>query len=328
MPWKSALQRMAGRLALLLASLLPCSTLSLAESTGSVPLKVRPAAVAGSWYPADRGQLGALLDQLLAGAPAAPDAPAAETIRAIISPHAGYRFSGATAAAGYARVVGRQVQRVIVIGPAHREDFAGISIHAVDAYETPLGPVPLDTAAIARLRNSPLTSTVRAAHDREHSIEMQLPFLQRVLEPGWKLLPVLVGRLQGPDYRQVAALLQPLADATTLVVVSSDFIHYGQRFGFQPFPPDARARERIEQLDMGLYARIAARDAEGLIRQRQTYGLTVCGYRAIAILLEMLPPDASTYLADYTTSGKLEGNFRESVSYLSILVTADQPLAR
>ena len=321
MPCLPSLQRMTGRLVLLLACLLPCSsTLSLADSA---PLKVRPAAVSGSWYPADAKWLEALLDELLAAVPAAPDVPAEETIEAIISPHAGYRFSGATAAAGYARLAGRQVQRVIVIGPSHHAAFAGLSIPAVDAYETPLGRIPLDMAAIGRLRNSPLVNTYPAAHAREHGIEMQLPFLQRVLKPGWKLVPVLVGRLDGDDYRRVAALLQPLADATTLVVVSSDFTHYGQRFGFQPFPPDARAQERIERLDMGMYARIAARDAAGLVRQRETSGLTVCGYRAIAVLLEMLPPGTTTYLADYTTSGALHGNHRESVSYLSILIAAD-----
>ena len=72
-----------------------------------------------------------------------------------------------------------------------------------------------------------------------------------------------------------------------------------------------------------MYARIAARDAAGLVRQRETSGLTVCGYRAIAVLLAMLPPGAVTYLADYTTSGALQGNQRESVSYLSILIAAD-----
>jgi AmmeMemoRadiSam system protein B len=329
MPVQSSWRSTAGRLlAVALACLLPCSsTLSLPETADPVPVQVRTAAVAGSWYPADRRQLETLLDRLLSEVPADADGPAANRIRAIISPHAGYRFSGATAAAGYARLAGRQVQRVIVIGPAHHDDFTGLSIPAVAAYETPLGRIPLDTAAIEGLRNSPLVGAIDAAHTREHSIEMQLPFLQHVLEPGWQLVPVLVGRLQGEDYRRVAALLQPLADATTLVVVSSDFTHYGQRFGFQPFPPDAHVQERIAQLDMGMYACIAARDAAGVVHQREVTGQTVCGYRAIAVLLEMLPATATTYLVDYTTSGALGGNYRESVSYLSILIATDRPLA-
>ncbi|MGD8619664.1 MAG: AmmeMemoRadiSam system protein B [Gammaproteobacteria bacterium] len=311
-----------------MACLLPCSsTLSSPDATGTVPEKVRPAAVSGTWYPADREQLEALLDRLLSEVPAAADAPAADRIRAVISPHAGYRYSGATAAAGYARLAGRRVDRVIVIGPAHHTDFDGLSLPAVDAYETPLGRIPLDTRAVEDLRQSPLVKTVAAAHAREHSIEMQLPFLQRVLQPGWQLVPVLVGRLTGEDYRNAAALLKPLADATTLLVVSSDFTHYGRRFGFQPFPPDARVRERLEQLDMRMYARIAARDAAGVVRLREATGQTVCGYRAIAVLLEMLPAGATSYLAEYTTSGTLRGNYRESVSYLSILIAADRPLA-
>jgi len=328
MAGQSSWWRMAGAFVVSLACLLPCgSTLSRPDTAGTVPAQVRTAAVAGTWYPADREQLETLLDRLLGAVPAAADAPPADRIRAIISPHAGYRYSGATAAAGYARLAGRQVDRVIVIGPAHHYDFAGISLPAVDAYETPLGRIPLDTQAIEDLRQSPLVKSVAAAHTREHSIEMQLPFLQQVLQPGWQLVPVLVGRLAGEDYRHAAALLTPLADATTLLVVSSDFTHYGRRFGFQPFPPDARVRERIEQLDMGMYAHIAARDAAGLVRLRETSGQTVCGYRAIAVLLEMLPASATSYLAKYTTSGALAGNYRESVSYLSILIAAVQSLA-
>jgi AmmeMemoRadiSam system protein B len=328
MPVQSSWRGMAGSLVLTLACLLPCiSTQAHSGSAEPTTAGVRPAAVAGSWYPADREQLAALLDRLLRAVPAATEAPAADRIRAIISPHAGYRYSGATAAAGYARLAGRQVERVIVIGPAHRYDFDGLSIPLVDSYETPLGRIPLDMAAIKELRTSPLVNAINAAHADEHSIEMQLPFLQRVLEPGWRLVPILVGHLAEADYRHAAALLKPLADSTTLVVVSSDFIHYGQRFGYQPFPPDARVRKRIAQLDMGMYERIAARDAAGVIHLRETTGQTVCGYRAIAVLLEMLPAGATSYLADYTTSGTLRGNYRESVSYLSILIAADRPLA-
>lgn len=311
-----------GRLAALalLACLLPVTA-------ATQPLQVRPAAVAGSWYPDDPRELGALLDRLLASAPAVTDAPAPEQIRALISPHAGYRYSGPTAAAGYALLQGRRVQRVIVIGPAHHHAFQGLSIPEAGFYETPLGRIAVDTAASERLRSSPLVHAVDAAHEREHSIEMQLPLLQRVLEPGWQLLPVLVGTLRDADYRPAAGLLRALADESTLVVVSSDFTHYGRRFGFLPFPPDAQVRQRLERLDMGLYAHIAAHDAAGLVRARDAGGHTVCGYRAIALLLEMLPADATTWLADYSTSGALGGDYRESVSYLSILVTSERPLA-
>jgi len=328
MPGQSSWGSLAGSLMLTLACLLPCnSALSRSDTASTVPVQARPAAVAGSWYPAGREQLDALLDRLLDTVPAAADTPAPDTIRAVISPHAGYRYSGTTAAAVYAPLAGQRFKRVIIIGPAHHHDFAGLSIPAVAAYETPLGRIPLDTQAIEDLRQNPLVKAVAAAHTREHSIEMQLPLLQRVLEPGWVLVPVLAGSLTDEDYRQAATLLKPLADATTLVVVSSDFTHYGKRFGFQPFPPNARVRERIEQLDMRMYARIAARDAHGVVSLRESTGQTVCGYRAIAILLGMLPADTRMHLADYNTSGALRGDYRESVSYLSILVAADRPLA-
>jgi AmmeMemoRadiSam system protein B/AmmeMemoRadiSam system protein A len=296
---------------LLVAGASPCAD-ELPENV------VKPSAVAGTWYTDDAVELGATLDRLLAQAPAAP-ATQRDTIRALISPHAAYRYSGGVAAAGYRQLAGRAVRRVIVLGPSHFGDFRGLSIVRASHYETPFGKVPLDLEAIASLRRAPLVTSDTDAHRREHGIEIQLPFLQRVLAPGWRLVPVLVGRMGPDDYARAAQLLRPLADAETLIITSSDFTHYGPRFRYLPFPPDAG---RIERLDGGLFNRIVTHDVAGFLRYREETGITVCGWRPLAILLELMPAEASVTRVDYALSGTLNHRNPNSVSYLSAIVSA------
>ncbi len=294
--------------------LLAGSSTAAADSRESV----RPAAVAGTWYPADPGELRSLVDGLLAQAPAAKHhAP----IQALIVPHAGYRYSGPVAAAAFKRVQGQRFARVIVLGPSHRKRFHGLSIDAVVAYATPLGQVPLDSAAVQALRRSPLVTADPSAHTREHSIEMELPLLQRALAPGWKLVPILVGAMSPEDYAKAAALLRPIADERTLIVVSSDFTHYGPRFDYVPFAVDDGIAQRLRDLDMGIYERIAAHDPGGLLAYKRRTGVTACGFDPMMILLNLLAPDTRVERVKYATSGELTGDYHTSVSYLAVAIT-------
>lgn len=153
---------------------------------------MRPAAVAGAFYPGDAAILTRDIDSLLAGARALTpaDVPAP---KAIIAPHAGYMYSGPTAAMAYARLAplkGR-VTRVVLLGPAHRVAFRGMALPTVDAFETPLGPVVLDTDAIREVVEAvPGAGFSDKAHQQEHSLEVHLPFLRSVLGEGFKLIPV------------------------------------------------------------------------------------------------------------------------------------------
>jgi AmmeMemoRadiSam system protein A len=162
---------------------------------------------------------------------------------------------------------------------------------------------------------------------REHSIEIELPLLQRALAPGWRLVPVLVGDLGPEDYQTAADLLRPLADDGTLVVVSSDFTHYGQRFGYLPFPQDQKAPGRIQALDDGAIGRILVKDADGFLAYQAETGVTICGFRPIGILLRMLGPGAQVQRVAYATSGALTGDWGNSVSYVGLVVTDPQPLS-
>jgi hypothetical protein len=285
--------------------------------------RVRPAAVAGSWYPGDPAELGAYLDRTLA-AEAAWSPPEGERVQALIVPHAGYVYSGATAAAGYRALRGRAFDRVVLLGPSHHAGFRGVAIADVDTYATPLGPVALDAPVVARLRESPLVGAGPTGPDREHSLEIQLPFLQRVLAPGWRLVPILVGRLEAEDYGALADAIRPLLDARTLIVVSTDFTHYGARFGYVPFPLAADVAGRLEALDRGALAQIAALDPGGFLDYQERTGITICGFRPVALLLHLLPQDARAHLVRYDTSGAMLGDWHSSVSYLSIALTVPE----
>ncbi|MGY1682912.1 AmmeMemoRadiSam system protein B [Geodermatophilus sp. SYSU D01176] len=184
-------------------------------------MRVRPPAVAGRFYPADPEELRDLVDRLLAAAGGRPrPVPPA----ALVAPHAGYRYSGAVAATAYAPLstaLPDAVRRVVLLGPAHLWPLEGMAVPAVDAFATPLGTVAVDDDARTAAAALPGVVVDDRPHDGEHSLETQLPFLQRVLGPEVAVLPVLVGRTQ-PD--SVAAVLTALDGA--LAVVSTDLSHY------------------------------------------------------------------------------------------------------
>jgi AmmeMemoRadiSam system protein B/AmmeMemoRadiSam system protein A len=294
-----------------------CALMLAAVATAGAVEKVRPAAMAGSWYPGDADQLSAYVDNLLKGGSHTGDKQG--PVRAIISPHAGYEYSGAVAADGYRLVRGQSYKRVLLLGPSHHGRFHGLSIADVTHYETPLGRIPLDMNAVEQLRTSGLVTANTAADREEHSLEMQLPFLQRALKPGWQLVPILVGQLAPEDYATAAELLRPLLDDDTLVVVSSDFTHYGPRYHYQPFPLDNDTAARLKALDDGSLNTILHRNAQGFLDYQARTGDTICGYQPIALLLKLLPADSKGELVSYDTSGKLTGDYENSVSYMSIV---------
>ncbi len=203
---------------------------------------IRPPAVAGMFYPAVADELGADIDRMLGDAGRARG-PAP---KAIIVPHAGYSYSGPIAAVAYALLAplkGR-IQRVVLLGPAHRVPFRGFALPSVRAFRTPLGDIPIDRPGVDRLRGLPQVKVLDEAHAGEHSLEVHLPFLQRTLGT-FALLPVVVGMAGGDD---VAKLLDAVwGGPETLIVISSDLSHY---YAY----PDARARDTrtataIERLD-------------------------------------------------------------------------------
>ncbi|HVN44595.1 MAG TPA: AmmeMemoRadiSam system protein B [Steroidobacteraceae bacterium] len=184
---------------------------------------VRPAAVAGLFYPQSPAALAAQLRSWLTSA--TPDRATAGRTKAVIVPHAGYVYSGAIAATAYRRLgeAHADIERVVLLAPAHRVAVAGLALPSVDAFETPLGAVELDRPALAAaLTLGPVTEN-DDAHALEHSLEVQLPFLQSLL-PRFRLVPFAVGDASPAEVAQVLELLW--GGPETLIVVSSDLSHY------------------------------------------------------------------------------------------------------
>lgn len=183
---------------------------------------IRPAAVAGLFYPADAALLAGQVQTLL------ENVHTTEEIRvpkALIVPHAGYSYSGAIAASAYARLRSQRgkVRRVVLLGPVHRVPVRGLALPSVQAFASPMGEVPLDTAALAALDDLPQVVVDDRCHAQEHSLEVHLPFLQSALGE-FQLVPLAVGDASAA---QVAEVLERLwGGDETLVAVSSDLSHY------------------------------------------------------------------------------------------------------
>lgn len=278
----------------------------------SVSKRVLKSQFAGAWYDSDPVSLSKRIDSDLRTA----DVPPSDKVYALILPHAGYDFSGNVAAQGVSIVRERRFKRVIILAPSHRLPLSQrIAMPDADAVETPLGLLRIDCDTLQKLEQSPLFDYLPEAFDGEHSIEIQLPVLQRVLGD-FLLIPLVVGRFDASGASAVARDLQAVADQDTLVVVSSDFTHYGSAFGFHPFGEPVA--ENIRRLDDGAFAEIAQRDSGGLLDYCRRTGATICGRDPIAILLAMLPEDAQARRIAYTTSGHLTGDFSHCVSYMAV----------
>ncbi len=256
--------------------------------------QVREAAVAGLFYPADAGELSETVRSLLSSGQPAGSAP-----RALIVPHAGYVYSGPVAATAYARLIpfAERYHRVVLLGPCHRVPLSGLALSSADAFRTPLGDVPLDQALISSL-DFPWLNTSTEAHWQEHSLEVQLPFLQTVLDE-FSLVPLVVGDTAPETVAEVIDALW--TDTDTLFVVSSDLSHY------LPYA-DARRRDQatcgaIERLDAGC---IGHADA--------------CGATAVAgLLIAAARRNLVVRTLDLRNSGDTAGNRGQVVGYGSWL---------
>lgn len=276
---------------------------------------IREPILAGTWYPGDpkllRQAVASYLPDSLADRLAGGPSPLA-----LIVPHAGYRFSGATAGKGYATVRGRGFDRVILLGPSHHVAFDGAALPVEDSWATPLGRVALDEAAIATLAGEKGFARLSAAHAPEHCLEIQIPFLQVALKPGLRLVPILIGRLDAAGCREIAKGIEPLLGPATLLVVSSDFTHYGPDYDYVPFRENVA--ERLEDLDRDAAAAIQTLSPDNFeVFCSRTHD-TICGREPIRVLLSLLQGrDARVDRLGYVRSGDLMGDFTNSVSYFA-----------
>ena len=274
---------------------------------------MRRAAVAGMFYDSNPGRLTEEIKKYLKNAH--PENVEGEII-SLISPHAGYVYSGQAAAFGYKLLDKNKIKRAVILAPTHQVAFRGVSIPDVTSYETPLGLVKLDREACDMLGKETLFTSIPEVHSREHSLEVQLPFLQVCLGDDFTLVPMIVGQLHNRDYQVIARSLTKVVKRGDVVIVSSDFTHQGPRFGYVPYRTDIK--ENIKKLDMGAVDFIIKKDSRKFIDYVKDTGATICGRCPIGILLELLPTDAKGTLLTYYTSGDITGDERNTISYLSL----------
>ena len=286
---------------------------------------VRRAQVAGSWYPGSKDGLAAHVDELLAQV---KPPKLAGKVMALISPHAGYRFSGKAAATGYALLRGQDVRRVVVLAVPHHFPLRGASIPDVTHFETPLGLIPLDGAAVARLRRTGVVNAADRAETEEHSLEMQLPLLQRVL-PSFTLVPILVGQMRDAEAAELASALAEIVDQHTVVVASSDFTHRGDNYGYEVPAGKGTIQERLATVDDASVAEILKLSRKGLLAHAEKTGTTICGLAPIGVLLDLLArfPGGRGQVVSRYTSGDVTKDWSSTVTYVDVAFTGNWPKA-
>ena len=275
--------------------------------------RVRQASGMGMWYPADSIALLETVDAFIAASPPKSQ----EKPVALIVPHAGYEYSGPVAGATYASLVGHSYNRVVVLGLSHSAQLRGSSVPEVDAYETPLGRIPVNAEARDALLDCSAVNTQPDAHLNEHSVDNQLPMLQRALAD-FEIVEVLVGELTEDERSTLAQAIRALMDGETLVVVSTDFTHFGPDYGYVPFEDDVAGR--LQSLHVNAVREILEVDVPGWDEFLRNTQATICGRNSVALLLETLQPfdDIQGRSIAYALSGDITGDFANSVTYSGI----------
>ena len=276
----------------------------------------------GSWYPGDPIQLRELLDQLFESSQRRTGRYLAPKPRAFVVPHAGLAYSGAVAAAAYRHLQAGQPETILLLGFPHHGSAPGIWIPDVDAIRTPLGEVAVDRQAVQALLETPHFKRLQESVLCDHSVEIQLPFLQTAV-PRARIVPLYVSHLDGPMRDSAAGVLATWLPPGAVLMASSDFTHYGKAFGFQPFPPDERVSDRLRDLDESVIQAAGSLRQELFLEALRTTSATVCGVQPIALLLATLrlldgEEEIFQELLDYQTSGDLTGDYKHCVSYAAL----------
>lgn len=275
-------------------------------------ITVRESAIAGSWYPGSPSALASEVDAYLDGG---TRGSCRQLPLVLVAPHAGYRYSGAAAGQVFAQVRDCNVRRVWVLAPSHRLAFEGVGLYAVDAFRTPLGDLPVDRAVVERLAQQPGFQLLARGDGGEHALEIELPFLQRAIG-AFELVPLLMGRVTPEKAQRLADAIRPELGPGDLVVVSTDFTHYGSRFGYAPFAGSQDLEGEIETLDRGAWELVAKPQPRAFFDYVERTGATICGRAGLLLAATLVGEQAEGTELVYTTSGELTGDWSNTVSYL------------
>ena len=269
-------------------------------------MRIRHQQVAGYFYPAEKDKLQKDISLMLQ---ATKPEKSFDKIFGIVSPHAGYIYSGKTSAYAYNLLKDKKYKTVVVISPSHSEYFPGISIYEGDAYESPLGVVEIDQAVTDKLvENSKTIFRSIQGHRKEHALEVQIPFLQSVLKD-FKIVPVVMGDQSKMFVNELAEKLSKVVDASTLVVASSDMSHF-------------HSSEEADKLDSVVERRINDFDFEKLLQDLDDHKCEACGGGPIAAMMKAakLKNINNSTVLNRSDSGDVTGDKSEVVGYLSAVV--------
>ena len=273
-------------------------------------MRIRHQQVAGYFYPAEKDKLQKDISVMLQATK--PDR-SFNNIFGIVSPHAGYVYSGMTAAYAYNLLKGKSYKTILVISPSHAEYFPGISIYDGDAYETPLGLVEIDQIMTDKLvENSKTIFRSIQGHRREHALEIQIPFLQSVLKD-FKIVPVVMGDQSKMFVDELADRISRVVDDETLVVASSDMSHF-------------YSSEEADRLDSVVEKRINDFDFEQLLKDLDDHECEACGGGPIAAMMKAasLKSITKSFILNRSNSGDVTGDKTEVVGYLSAVVYGNE----
>jgi len=286
------------------------------EDSKKEELPVREPAVAGQFYPGTKAELSAAVDEYLNEA---KPPTVGKYVRALIVPHAGYSYSGWVAAYGYKTLIGQDIKTVVLIGNSHQEYFDGVSVYPEGYFKTPLGNVEIDKDFAKKLMDANDKIYFReSAHEKEHSLEVQLPFLQRILKD-FKIVPIIIGNQPGAADILINAL-KGLIDENTLIIASSDLSHY-------PKYEDAQYSDNkvIEAILSGSWEKFRETIAELEGENIPNLQTCACGHDAIEVVMALFG-DKKIALLNYANSGDVSvGDKSQVVGYAAIAFSSENP---
>lgn len=290
----------------------------------TVKSKIRSASHAGTWYQNDADELTDSIKFWLKDVTSNNNYN--NLIKAIIGPHAGFRFSGPTAAYSYANINPNLYDKVILLGPCHHKFIQGCGLPTCQIYQTPIGDILVNIEEIKKLAKLENFVTISKKDEQEeHSLEMHLPFIKYIFgENKFTLIPIMVGNLDNEKEIYFGKILSEyLKDDRTLFIISSDFCHWGKDFDY--YPRDDKFKEvsdYIEQLDKRGIDLITDQDVEGFSEYLVETENTICGRHPIAVYLNALKYSGlktKTEFIYYKQSGKINKKSTSSVSYASLI---------
>ncbi|MFC1517242.1 AmmeMemoRadiSam system protein B [Candidatus Margulisiibacteriota bacterium] len=261
--------------------------------------------VAGSFYPGEKKELFTAITKYFKKVSGVEEQQAPW---ALIAPHAGYMYSGQTAAYAYKALEGHKYDTVVVIAPAHFAMFDGIAIYPQGGFKTPLGEIPIDEEITAELiKSDPKLKENKAAFEKEHSLEVQLPFLQAVLTE-FNLVPIVVGRVSYENVEILANALLPLLNKNkkVLIVASTDLAHY-------------KPAEVNDALDQRAIKLIEKNDVKGILQSAGRGDCELCGLGGVATVMLMAKEQKSAVkVLKHSNSGDITGDYSAVVGYLAV----------